>query len=106
MIVQCDILFVLVDASTPSSSRSRPSSLLTHTSTSHGQFYGTNSSLKSSATNYTFNQNLARMSMMQQESYLQQQQQQQQHLPMPYGTFANDENARATANTTPSMYDR
>ena len=66
--------FDLADLSTSSSPRTRPSTLLTHSSASNGQFYGNHSPHKSQS----FNQNLTLMSMMQQP-YL-------HHTSMPYKT--------------------
>lgn len=53
---------LLAELSNSSSPRTRPSTLLTHSSASNEQFYGNNSPHKSQS----FNQNLAMMSMMQQ----------------------------------------
>ena len=75
---------LLADLSNSSSPRTRPSTLLTHSSASNEQFYGNTSPHKSQS----FNQNLALMSMMQQ----QQQQPYLHHSSMNYQTenLSND----------------
>jgi hypothetical protein len=65
------IFFLTAEISTPPSPRTRPSTLLAHSSASNGQFYGNNSPKilsprKSQSSHHTFNQNLALMSIMQQ----------------------------------------
>jgi hypothetical protein len=103
-------LFCLVDVSTPPSPRTRPSTLLAHTSTSNGQFYGNNSPkllspLKSQSPHHTFNQNLAFMSIMQQQPFLHQHHHHHHHSSMPYGTFTNGNNTESLSNENQQIFD-
>jgi hypothetical protein len=84
------IFFLIAEISTPPSPRTRPSTLLSHSSASNGQFYGNNSPklhspLKSQSPHHTFNQNLALMSIMQQPFL-------HHHASIPYNTekLSND----------------
>ncbi|CAF0920999.1 unnamed protein product [Adineta steineri] len=95
------------EISTPTSSpRNRPSTLLTHSSTSNGQFYENNSSkllpspLKS---HHTYNQNLALMSIMQQQQqpFLHN----QHHASMPYNTYKNGNNMDVLSNENQQIFD-
>ncbi|CAF3653571.1 unnamed protein product [Adineta steineri] len=95
------------EISTPTSSpRNRPSTLLTHSSTSNGQFYENNSSkllpspLKA---HHTYNQNLALMSIMQQQQqpFLHN----QHHASMPYNTYKNGNNMDVLSNENQQIFD-
>jgi len=96
----------LAELSTPPSPRTRPSTLLPHSSASNGQFYGNNSPkilspLKSQSPHHTFNQNLAMMSIIQQ-----QQQPVFHHSSLPYGTYTNRNNGETLNNENQPMFDR
>ena len=81
-------LFVFpADLSTSSPPRTRPSTLLTHSSASNDQFYGNTSPHKSQS----FNQNLTLMSMMQQPFL--------HHSSMPYQT-------ESLSNDNQQLFDR
>jgi len=79
-------LFLVAEISTPPSPRTRPSTLLAHSSVSNGQFYGNNSSVKSQSPHHTFNPNLTLISIMQQPFL------HHHHAAIPYNTetLSND----------------
>ena len=90
--------FFLAELSTPPSPRNRPSTLLT----SNNQYYANNSPkilspIKSQSPHPTFNQNLAMMSIIQQ--------QQQQHSSIPYGTYTNRNNGEILTNDNQPIFD-
>jgi hypothetical protein len=98
--------FYLAELSTPPSPRSRPSTLLTHQSVSNGQFYGNNSPkilspLKAQSPHHTFNQNLAMMSMIQQQPALHH----HHHSSVPYGTYTNRNNVETLMNENQPIFD-
>ncbi|CAF1370560.1 unnamed protein product, partial [Rotaria sordida] len=103
----------LAEISTSPSSCTRPTTLLAHPSVSNNQFYGNNSPkilspllpspLKSQSPHHnTFNQNLALMSIMQQ----QQQPFLHHHTSNPYnGTYTNGNNTEVLSNENQQIFD-
>ncbi|CAF4899823.1 unnamed protein product [Rotaria sp. Silwood1] len=101
------------EISTPSSPRTRPTTLLAHQSVSNNQFYGNNSPkilspllpspLKAQSPHHTFNQNLVLMSIMQQQ---QQQPFLHHHASNPYsGTYTNGNNNEVLSNDNQQIFD-
>lgn len=98
------VLF-LAEVSTPSSPCTRPSTLLSHQSASNEQFYGNNSPkivspLKSQSPHHPFNQNLAMMSMIQQQQPV------FHHSSIPYPTYANRNSLETLNNENQPIFDK
>ncbi|CAF2963524.1 unnamed protein product [Rotaria sp. Silwood2] len=98
------------EISTPPSPRTRPTTLLAHQSASNNQFYGNNSPkilspllpspLNSQSPHHTFNQNLALMSIMQQQPYL------HHHASNSYGgAYTNGNNTEVLSNDNQQIFD-
>ena len=96
----------LAQVSTPPSPRNRPTTIVPHQSASNTQFFANNSPkilspLKSQSPHHTFSQNLAMMSMIQQQSGLHH----QHHSTLPYATYTNRNNGETLTNENQPIFD-